>query len=49
MSQKKKGTPIIAVTIPIGNNAPGTITLDSTDAVESKNAPIKNDNGKKKR
>lgn len=38
---------MIAVTMPIGNKEPGTITFDNTEALDNKNAPTKNDNGKK--
>ena len=40
----KNGTPIIAVTIPMGKSAPGTIDLEITDETDNIAAPHKADN-----
>ncbi len=49
ISQSRNGTPTMAVTMPMGNSAPGTMDLDNTDAADSMKAPQMADNGSKKR
>ena len=49
MSQSRKGTPTMAVTMPTGNSAPGRIDLDSTEAKDSIRAPQMADSGSRKR
>ena len=44
-SQAKNGTPISAVTMPMGKTVPGTIALLATDAADSSSAPIRADAG----
>lgn len=45
ISTKKNGTPISAVTMPMGKMAPGRMVLDNTDDADSKHAPHNMDSG----
>ncbi len=45
----KKGTPMSAVTMPMGKRAPGMMDLESTEAAESMQAPHRAESGIRKR
>ena len=48
INQMKKGTPMSAVTMPMGNRAPGMMDLDSTEAADSMQARTGADRGSKR-